>query len=72
MNVKVYAITPNHDLWMGTATDNTTLLSLIELAKIKFPPLGVSLHGTLQNGVTISGEMSHDDASNLAFCRSVS
>lgn len=59
--VKVYAIMNGNDLPFGTAFDAPTLLSLIELAKLK-GAIGVSLHSQ-----TISGEMSFNDAEKLCL-----
>lgn len=63
-NVKVFAIGGNWrlrnltctgDCYVGTATDTTTLTSLIELVEHQ-RGYSVSLHGQV-NGETVSGEM---------------
>ena len=65
MNVVVYMIClMSRDLPIGTAHDNATLLSLVELARLKKAE-GVSLHGNLLNGQTVSGEMSFNQATDL-------
>ena len=66
MNVSVYMILSGRDLFIGTATNRCTLLSLIELAKLK-DSHGVSLHGMMETGRVVSGEMSCRDANELAM-----
>lgn len=65
MHVHVYMIATGGDLPIGTAINGITLISLIELAKLKGAS-GVSLHGPLETGSIVSGEMSINDAFRLA------
>ena len=61
----VYMILSGQDLPIGVARDTPTLLSLIELARLK-GAIGLSLHGTLPCGTQISGEMSLAAAKEIA------
>lgn len=54
-----------NDLPIGHAFDVRTLLSLIELAKLKEPQGFVSLHGPLNDREVLSGEMSYNEAVDM-------
>lgn len=66
MRVAVYTIGPGADMPIGVAHDSPTLLSLIEMARLR-NHTGVSLHGLLPDGQVVSGEMNLYDASYLAI-----
>jgi hypothetical protein len=64
--IKVYAIMSGGDLPFGTAYDGPTMLSLVELAKLKGAS-GVSIHAVRGFNFPYSGEKSFADAVSLVM-----